>query len=439
MSRILGGLIDSHSPINGQPLTRNGAPLKTDVESHPGGFFAIDSRIWAKVTAYGMNEAVAYLVLACGSGHGNRSTSWSTSAVMKYAGIGWIRAKATIVRLITGGFVRNAESHTQAHPRYELATYRELMEHEAAQNPPAQPDRWEREVLSAIEAGKQPRNKPDRNRADRLYERGLLRRDATGVYKLPEPLTEDSAENLIWLPNEIVTGTSRGEESPLKRLRSAGCAWTLRLFVDLYSTQNLRDDGGISPSVIRQPFDRRRVGYQSGYDVWGFGAKCVTHTWTGPFAVHKDRINAEPDDDCPMSESVDLLEEMGLLSFIPHVFENDTDVAEPFHVYGTGKIGEIPVEKKIGDAADRAARAMAVPKRIDEAKERGFEYFCPIQQTKPSAQMIGVARLTYRPHTRRTASWFAELQRTAPAWIETFRKLTEKAEMAALTRKAKCA
>jgi hypothetical protein len=96
------------------------APLK-------GGFFAIDSRIWAKVTAYGMNEAVAFLVLACGTGHGNRSTSWSTSAVMKYAGVGWERAKDAIERLIAGGFIRRSESHTASKPCYELAAYQELV------------------------------------------------------------------------------------------------------------------------------------------------------------------------------------------------------------------------------------------------------------------------------------------------------------------------
>src|SRR6266542_70287 len=121
-----------------------------------GEFFAIDSRIWAKVTARGLNEAAAYLVLACGTGHGNRSTSWSTKAVMGYAGIGWERAKTAIESLRAGGFLRRAESHTEARPRYELATYRELVEHMSAKNPPAEPDYYERELLADLRAGKQP-------------------------------------------------------------------------------------------------------------------------------------------------------------------------------------------------------------------------------------------------------------------------------------------
>jgi hypothetical protein len=127
---------------------------------------------------------------------------------------------------------------------------------------------------------------------------------------------------------------------------------------------------------------------------------------------------------------------MGLLSFVPHIFENDTDTAEPIHVFGVGGIAEAPREQEIGEAADLAARAMALPSKLAEAEENGFEHFCPILKTKPTAQMIGVARLTYRPHTRRTAEWFAELNRAAQGWIETFDRLAEKGEKASYQRAA---
>jgi hypothetical protein len=436
---ILGSLIMGDSPNNGQLPATDKPAQKADVESHRGRFFAIDSRIWAKVTAYGMNEAVAYLVLACGTGHSNRSTSWSTNAVMTHAGMGWDRAKHAIERLKAGRYYRCADSHTTAHPRYEKATYRELVEYETAKNPPEKPDRWEQEVLSAIQAGKQPSNKPDRNRADQLYLRGLLCRDAAGIYKLPEPLTEDSGENLIWLPNEIVTGTSRDEESPVKRLRSAGCVWTLRLFVDLYAAQNLRDDGGISPHVVRLRFDRCEIGQQGAYTVWAFKETGKFLWWTGPLAAHQKRAKAKPDADHPIWGSLDLLQRLRLLDFVPHIFENDTDTAEPIHAFGRCGTGEVDLEFEIGSAADEAAWAMALPSRLSAARKEGFEYFCPIRNNKPAAQMIGVARLRYRPHTSRTAAWFAELQKTAPVWIETYKSLTAIGKSAALRRQAKCA
>lgn len=406
----------------------------TAVAPSKGRFFAIDARIWAKVTAYGMNEAVAFLVLACGTGHGNRSTNWSTNAVMKYAGVGWERAKNAIERLTAGGFIRCAEGHTASKPCYELAAYQELVEHEAAKNPPATLEYFEKELLADLQAGKQPRYKTGRNRAQRLCKRGLLRKDAQGAYTLPGAATEDSGDNFIWLPNEIVTGTTGGEESPARRLRSAGCIWTLRLFVDLYSAQNLRDDGGISPRLIWRSFDRREIWEQGAYVIWGFRPGQSFHRWTGPFAAHSSRRKAEPQDESPAWKSLQLLQSMGLLSFVPHIFENDTDTAEPIHAYGIGATGEVLLEREIGDAADQAARAMALPSKLEVAEENGYEYFCPILKTNPTAQMIGVARLTYRPHTRRTAEWFAELNRTAQGWIETFERLAEKGEKASYQR-----
>jgi hypothetical protein len=39
-----------------------------------GGFFAVDRRAWALVCGLGMNPAVAYLVLAHGTGGDNRTS-----------------------------------------------------------------------------------------------------------------------------------------------------------------------------------------------------------------------------------------------------------------------------------------------------------------------------------------------------------------------------
>jgi hypothetical protein len=330
--------------------------------------------------------------------------------------------------------VRRAESHTEDRPRYELTTYRELVQHVCATNPPAEPDCFERELISDLRAGKQPTNKTGRARADRLYQRGLLRRDAQGLYGLPEPAAQDSGDYSIWLPNTVVMGTSSGEESPVQRLRSAGCVWTLRLFVDLYSAQNLRDDGGISPVLIRQTYDRLMVGQQGAYMIWGFKHSGSTHWWEGPFAAHRSRTNVKSEDNSPTWGSLKLLQSMGLLCFVPHIFENDTKAAEPIHVYGIGVTAEAAIEGEIGRAANQAACAMCLPSKLERAMEDGFRYFCPVLSTKPSVQMIAVARLTYRPHTKRTGAWFAGLQQTAPGWIRIFSELAAKGETAAFRR-----
>src|ERR1035437_5233336 len=373
----------------------NGALLMAAEEGR-GHLFIIDARVWAKVTSIGMSAAVAYLVLACGTGRDNKATPWSIKAVKKYAGMGWERAKPAIDELIAGGFIRLGESHTASKPRYELATYCELVDFETVKNPPAQPNCYEREVLKDLQAGRQSRKKTFRRFAECLCDRGLLCRDAQGFYILPEPVTEASGDHPVWLPKSIVMGTPSGEQSPVLRLRAAGWLWTLRLFVDLYSAQNLRDDGGISPRIIQQKFDRQKIGQQGVYILWGFKSTESTHWWTGPFAAHRSRTKTETEDESPAWQRLGLLRSMGLLSFVPHIFENDTDAAEAVHPFGIGEIAEDPLERKIGNSADSAARAMALPSKLEEAEDAGFGYFCPVPKTMPTAQMVGVARLTYR-------------------------------------------
>lgn len=423
----------SHRDKGPQTTTKN------EDDPKPGsGFFRIDLRIWGKLTALGMNEAVAYLVLASGTGPENRSTSWSTNAVMLYAGMGWKRAKQAIDRLVAAGFVRTAERHTASAPRYELATNQEMAELQATKRPAARLGKPEQELLSDLVAGKQPVFKKERKIAEQLLEFGLIAKGADGRYTVQGSAREDPNDHFIWLPNTIATGTSSGEESPVRRLRSAGCIWTLRLFVDLYASQNLRDDGGISPLLIRQDFDRLKIGQQGPYVVWGFKSpdkSWGTLWWKGPFADHRTR-EVKSAERSPAWESIRLLESMGLLSFVPHIFENETDSAEPMHVYGIGGVAEAPNEREIGDAANEAGRAMALPSTLEEAEEDGYQYFCPILKTKPSARMIGVARLTYRPHTRRTNAWFLELQQKSPGWIESFAKLSDKGDEASFHRKA---
>jgi hypothetical protein len=117
-----------------------------------------------------------------------------------------------------------------------------------------------------------------------------------------------------------------------------------------------------------------------------------------------------------------------LLSFVPHILEHDTDEAQPMHPYGVGGAAEVAVESQIAEAADIAGRAMCLRERVYEAEAyHNCEHFCPVANTLPKVQMVGIARLTYRPHTKRTGAWFAELNSMAPGWIEIYQQLARKA------------
>jgi hypothetical protein len=329
-------------------------------ESHTGKFFAIDSRIWAKVTDCGMNEAVAYLVLARGTGPDNRTTRWSAEAVHRYSGVAWSRAQTAIENLVRAGVVRRGKEHTKERPRYELMSYE--------------------------------KNKFEIN------------------------------ENFIWLPNTIVTSTESGETSPVARIRGAGDKWAMRLFVDLYAAQNLREDGGIHPSILCEQYERKEVGERSYCTIWAFRRKTTQLTWAGPMAAHKNRPQ-EKGEGHPVWHSVGLLSQMGLLEYIPHLMESDSPQAEPIHPFGIGRNGEEQIETEIGEAANAAGREMVPEWAVQKAEDDGFEWFCPAARTLPGVQLVGVARLRYRPHTKRTAAWYANLQESGQAAIEHYSKI----------------
>ena len=88
------------------------------------GFFAIDRRAWARVCALGFNTAVAYLVVACGTGGDNRTTKWSDQAIRKYAGLSRGRTDKAMAELKASGLVR--EDQGGARPRYYLMPAHEV-------------------------------------------------------------------------------------------------------------------------------------------------------------------------------------------------------------------------------------------------------------------------------------------------------------------------
>jgi hypothetical protein len=70
---------------------------------------------------------------------------------------------------------------------------------------------------------------------------------------------------------------------------------------------------------------------------------------------------------------------------------------------------------------------MALDSRIKAAAQEGYVYLAPVRKTLPNVELIGVGRLRYRPHTTKTNEWFSELSKSAPTWIEHYRKLMEDA------------
>ena len=83
-----------------------------------GNFFAVDRRAWAIVCGVGMNAAVAYLVLARGTGGDQQTTSGSVNAIESHTGIGRPRPQNALKALASTRALRILKGGSR--PRYFL-------------------------------------------------------------------------------------------------------------------------------------------------------------------------------------------------------------------------------------------------------------------------------------------------------------------------------
>lgn len=82
-------------------------------------FFAVGLPEFHEACLLGINPAVSLLVMACGTGRDNQTTSWSANAIQKHCGISAKRAKLAIDALIAAGIVQEV-SGTRNRPSYKL-------------------------------------------------------------------------------------------------------------------------------------------------------------------------------------------------------------------------------------------------------------------------------------------------------------------------------
>ena len=224
-----------------------------------GNFFAVDSRLWERVCALGLNEAVSYLVQARGTARDNRTTTWSVESIERYTGISRHRAAAALKALQANGFVKLLRAGTK--PKYDLIPFSELPE--ADQRPAL--DSHESWIFQRVQkAGKL--TKSERSYAQRITKKGWLIEKDGGFTVAPPPKVEP---DLIWLPNELVTGAAH-ETPPLELVRQMQDVMTLRLLIDMYHAHNLREDGGVSRHCMSYAYHRFKVNERAQFVIWGF-------------------------------------------------------------------------------------------------------------------------------------------------------------------------
>ena len=259
----------------------------------------------------------------------------------------------------------------------------------------------------------------DRREIHHLVSKRWLTKDESGRYlaRENEPLVVPPSD-WIWLPNEIVSGAAN-EVPPVERLRQTQDVMTLQLYVDLYHVHNLREDAGIGHFSIRKRYVRERVGEHAQFVVWGFREDGLS-AWSSsdPVAAQLNR-DAEDDQErfAPFWPRLETLFDLGLFDWVPVLFDGDNPDAEPIHPFGMGESDG--VEDRLGVAADRAGRAMLTDGQCQFVDTNCLR-LAPVPKHMANVNMIGIARARYRPKTRATAAWLADLHRKGQRYIEKY-------------------
>ncbi|HET8899317.1 MAG TPA: hypothetical protein VFN09_11150 [Rhodanobacteraceae bacterium] len=210
-------------------------------------------------------------------------------------------------------------------------------------------------------------------------------------------LTLPDTERLLWLPNALVTG-ARDEVPPVAKLRQSQNLEHLQTFIELYGMQDLAGDGGLSRSLVRAPFKREQLCEQGPFIVYGFNRDTTRTCWNnGPLARFAERKEGEQS---AAWACLTALENMGLLEKVDYLAESDSPDAELLHPL-TGDDDAEAVKLAAWDFATE------LPDGFKHEAEQ-FDYVLPVLRHIGNPAVVGVSRLVYRPHTQRTAAWFAQ-------------------------------
>lgn len=230
---------------------------------------------------------------------------------------------------------------------------------------------------------------------------------------------------LIWLPRAVVEGVGN-EVAPVMKLRQTQDVMALRLFVELSSGQNLREDGGISTKIIYRHYERNKAGQQGAYTVWEFTRSTGYVKWatdiTKPHRREqftKEEREAGSNAGVDFFRRLDWIESLGLIEWVPYLFESQD--GEPMHPFAWNGL---PVERELYKAATEAAADMLTEGQL----EHRTGMLAPVPNHVAEVQLIGVARLRYRPHTNMTAAWWANHQSVCEGFAATYRQLCKRPE-----------
>ena len=201
-------------------------------------FFALDVDQFFKIQdkGLGIEEAATYLALMKGTDQTNTISRGGVNSVMRYTGLSRSEAKRAIDNLAREGLVKTLDverARARTVPRFKLPP------HEGRTPLTA----LEASVVADIEAGRLPATTRDRNTAFRTQQKGWIENLSTGWASVPV------SQRVAYIPNMF--SDMQGQTSPLGRLVQIGEIGPVMSAAELYHRQNLMNERGIPPNLIR--------------------------------------------------------------------------------------------------------------------------------------------------------------------------------------------
>ena len=387
-----------------------------------GGFFAVDRRTWHFVCDLGMNAAVAYLVMARGTGGDNRTTKWSRNAVEDRTGISRSRAQDAINKLLKEGCLFLDPASKPSYPKYRIVPAHEIKGCDGFF--PAMPSDEHERVHAALgsewisvpyaASAKNLEKWGSRNPhgiAVNLVESGhATKGDFLKFRAIRFDVEAATRPDWIWIPNALVDGAA-AEGAPVELVRQTNDVLALCLLVNLYGSQILDENGGIHFRMIRQLYERHEIGKQGEWVVWGFTAGVWQVFPNAPFAEKHFAGTPQSDE---RKRAMDRfwkcwgrLRDFGLVSFVAHLVHADTAEGEILHPVALAGNG-LSVEQELGEAARNAGTMLITEGQLARAKQKDVAMLAPVRRHIEGVQMLGIARLRYLPRTNRTLAFMAQ-------------------------------
>ena len=303
-----------------------------------GQFFAVDIKHFENVCDLGLHPALAYLVVAAGTGGDNRTSSWSANAVQTYTGMRFENAKRALVELMSGKMMTRDPKSSRTRPRYLL-------------------------------------QKPDH-------------------------------QILVWMPKALVTGIDT-ERLPLERLRRSHSLPALRLLVRLYAVHDLKQEGGIPTKILFQNYTRQRIVEHGMNVVWAF-SEDQSHRYRVPIF---DGLG-----DVETWDVLQLLIDLGLVYWVPYLFDADHEHGEPIH----------PISDEVAEAIfdyGEAVGEASLPSVLHATAIS--DYVIPVERTTTDPHVIGIFQLRYLPHAAYSLEGMNTRWHTSQNAVNFYRDLAE--------------